>query len=439
MAHENFSNKMEEDAAHDASALPTPSRDRQNWYIHLLFVGKEYGECLRVIEEQLTKSGGMCDYALYVKGMIFRMEGRVQESLSLFQAAALLKPTSTDHLKQVGRCLFLLGKHKAAIDVFDEAMRLDPEDWETHHLKGACYVHLRQYSSAVECFEAANSISRHDATFLQLGKVLALQDDVKGALSVYGEALEFSPESVELLTAAGLAYLRLGDALRAFEHLGGALTHDPRNARAIMGAGSIIQDNRDADVALVKYRVAAVQVWRHLAAAACLKRALYLDPFEWIVAHNLGLVHLASGQARRSFWSHKFFSTAANLKPNYAPAYMYMGVALARLDDFENACAAYDRAVQIEEGASSSSGGGGGDSDGTSGGGGVKGGSGDYLTRLNYAVSLANNDERERAKEQLLRCRELFAKAEKDVEHDEDAVVAAVALAATLGVEWAPP
>jgi tetratricopeptide (TPR) repeat protein len=29
---------------------------------------------------------------------------------------------------------------------------------------------------------------------------------------------------------------------------------------------------------------------RYVAAVACLKRALYLDPFEWIISYNLGLV-----------------------------------------------------------------------------------------------------------------------------------------------------
>ena len=35
------------------------------------------------------------------------------------------------------------------------------------------------------------------------------------------------------------------------------MTYDPQNTKAIMGAGSIIQDHGDYDVALTKYRVAA--------------------------------------------------------------------------------------------------------------------------------------------------------------------------------------
>ena len=72
------------------------------------------------------------------------------------------------------------------------------------------------------------------------------------------------------------------------------------------------------DVALMKYRVAAVktpnsaQLWnnigmcffgksppKYVAAVACLKKALYLDPFEWIISYNLGLVHLKKEQVRR--------------------------------------------------------------------------------------------------------------------------------------------
>jgi Bardet-Biedl syndrome 4 protein len=74
---------------------------------------------------------------------------------------------------------------------------------------------------------------------------------------------------------------------------------------AILAATFYQQDNQDMDVALVKYRVAAVQtpnsaqLWnnigmcffgkgKNVAAVACLKRAVYFTPFEWIISYNLG-------------------------------------------------------------------------------------------------------------------------------------------------------
>jgi Bardet-Biedl syndrome 4 protein len=54
---------------------------------------------------------------------------------------------------------------------------------------------------------------------------------------------------------------------------------------------------------------------RYIAAIACLKRALFLGPFEWVVSYNLGLVHLCTEQAASAF---HFLSTAINLKPDFA-------------------------------------------------------------------------------------------------------------------------
>ena len=64
---------------------------------------------------------------------------------------------------------------------------------------------------------------------------------------------------MQILTTIGLLYLRQGENFKAFDYLGNSLTHDPKNAKTILAAGSIIQDHQDMDVALIKYRVAAVQ------------------------------------------------------------------------------------------------------------------------------------------------------------------------------------
>jgi len=60
---------------------------------------------------------------------------------------------------------------------------------------------------------------------------------------------------------------------------------------------------------------------KYIAAIACLKRALYLGPFEWLISYNLGLVHLSTGQAASAFHN---FSTAINLKPDFAHRYAEM-------------------------------------------------------------------------------------------------------------------
>ena len=151
------------------------------------------------------------------------------------------------------------------------------------------------------------------------------------------------------------------------------------------------------DVALVKYRIAATetpnsaQLWnnigmcffgkgKYVAAVACLKRAVYIAPFEWIISYNLGVVHLTVGQYASAF---NYFSAAVNFHPSYAKTYSYLAVALARLDDFDNSCAAYEKSLELGD---------------------------DYTTRLNYAITLYLNDELERAKYQYKKFNEIFAR-----------------------------
>ncbi|KAH8062578.1 hypothetical protein JL722_3500 [Aureococcus anophagefferens] len=353
------------------------------------------GECLKVVEQALEESGGLNEYPLYIKALIMRQQGKIQESLTLFQSATCLNPSNVANLKQVGHSLYLLGKHKAALGVYKQAREMsadmqrsssdggradagDGNDWELWHNSGLCHAYLKQYDKAIEAFTRANGIGRHDATFMQLGKVYQQMGNHK-------EALRHQ---------------------RAFDFLGNSLTHDPKNPKAILAAGSIIQDNKDMDVALHKYRVAAVQtphsaqLWnnigmalfgkgKNVAAVSCLKRALYYDPFEWIISFNLGLVHLHTEQYASAF---HHFNTSINLKGDYAQSYMYLGVALSKMDDAANAFAAFDKSLKLAD---------------------------DYTTRLNYAIALANDDKPDDARTHLDAYEAMLKDMGPDEEHEE--------------------
>lgn len=339
----------------------TTTRERANWLIHSLFVRNEHAVALKLIEEQLRASCGMCEYALYVKGLITRARGELTESLQLFQAALCLSPRSPANLKQVGRSLLLSGRHRAALDVYAAAAAIDPDDWEIEFARGACFEALKDFAHAAEAFGAAAAASPRPESYLAQARALEACGDAAGALAALYDALEYAPESPEVLTALGLAHQRAGDAAKAFECLGNALAHNPRDARAVLAAAAIIEKAADYDVALVKYRVAAVHapnsaaLWSNIgmcfygkgklvAAIACLKRALYLDPFQWTIVFNLGVAHLAAGQFASAF---HYLNAAANLDSNSAETFMYLGVALARLDDAGNARNAYEKAFSI--------------------------------------------------------------------------------------------
>ncbi|KFP72470.1 Bardet-Biedl syndrome 4 protein, partial [Acanthisitta chloris] len=312
-----------------------------------------------VIKEQLQESQGLCEYAVYVQALIFRLEGKIQESLELFQTCSILNPRSADNLKQVARSLFLLGKHKAAIEVYNEAAKLDEKDWEISHNLGVCYMYLKHFNKAQDQLNHALELNRHDLTYMMLGKIHLLEGETDKAIEVYKKAVEFSPENTDLLTALGLLYLQTGDYQKAFEHLGNALTYDPGNYKATLAAGSMMQTHGDFDVALSKYKVVASSVpespplWnnigmcffgkkKYVAAISCLKRANYLAPFDWKILYNLGLVHLTMQQIVVKMDSLCDSSTPLS-------TFCFGTVALTNLEDIENAKCSYEQAVALDK------------------------------------------------------------------------------------------
>lgn len=338
-----------------------PTLERRNWLIHLHFTRKEYETCKIIIKEQLDETQGMCEYALYVQALILRHEGRIQESLELFQTCSILN-TSAENLKQVARSLFLLGRHKNAIDVYEEAARMNCKDWELCHNLGICYVQLQNHKQAIEHFRQALQLRPQDETFIALGQLHVLEGDIKTAISIYRKAVDHSPENPDLASKLGLLYLQCGMYQKAFEKLGTAMAFDAACVPAILAAGSIIQNHSDFEVALSKYRIAIAKIpespalWNNIgmcffgkkkfvAAISCLKRATYLAPFSWQILQNLGLVHLTMQQYASAF---HFLSAAMNLNSHSGQLFMLLAVALKYLHDFKNSLQAYEQAMKLD-------------------------------------------------------------------------------------------
>ena len=81
-------------------------------------------------------------------------------------------------------------------------------------------------------------------------------------------------------------------------------------------------------------------------ASTCLKRALYLAPFEWIISFNLGLVYLKNEQYVSSFIH---MNTAANLNKNNHLIYLYLAIICSELNNDSNAKNCFQKALAIKE------------------------------------------------------------------------------------------
>ncbi len=333
-----------------------------NKTIYNLYVRGRYKDCLREIEST-EKAGNMTEYSLFIKGMICRQEGRVQDSYTIFEQVTELNPSNQASLKQLARSATLLGMHRRAIQIYTSMEERRLEDWETWYHKGVCLMFVQDYEASREAFLRSNDIERHLSTYLKLGKLCVLMDDYDFALRVYTEALGFAPIDPGLLRTVGLLKLRLGDATDAFQLLGKSLVYQRSDPQTLLAVASVIQDSGDIDAALAKYRAVAAQrdqaaqLWSNigmcffnqgqpLIGIQCLRRARYLCQFEWIISYNLGLVHYSMGHLLSAFFH---LRAAAAIKPDYPQLLALLGMVLCDLGDSANCITAFTRALTMDD------------------------------------------------------------------------------------------
>lgn len=348
------------------------TRDRRNWYLYELFARQEYARCLSVIEGQLRETGGTCEYALYLKALLKRKEGKLKESCLLLQAAVLVNPLNIANRKQLGRALLLLGRLQEAIESFEVAnVRLlvlsAPEDWESYYCIGVCHTLLCEYEKAVEMFSHSIRIQKNDLSFIALAEVYAKTNEVDKEESTLKKALSSSPENPTLLCMLGNHYLMKRRATaEAFDCFGRCLGVDPANPAALASVALLLQASQDYDAALSKYRQAVAErlhcpyIWNNIgasyfgkknyyAAISCLRKAQFLRPFEWVIHYNSGLAQLSVGRYVSAYYA---LTSAINFHRSSMKEpllYLCLGICLSLMDDFSSARSAYATAIDIAQ------------------------------------------------------------------------------------------
>ena len=68
-------------------------REKLNSHLHSLYVRQDFESCLRCIESVLSECKGMSEYPVYVKALIKRQRGEIQESMQPVSYTHLTLPT----------------------------------------------------------------------------------------------------------------------------------------------------------------------------------------------------------------------------------------------------------------------------------------------------------------------------------------------------------
>lgn len=189
-----------------------------NPLLGMLVVVMLLGACA-TSEESKQKSKGF-----YQEG-IASIETDRQKAYVSFQKALQLDPDNKEAHYGLGHILIYQGKLPQAEAEFREALRIDPDYSEAHTYLGQIMANQGRWPEAIEEYRKALSNPLYptpDLARFHLGKALAHQGDLQGAMEALEDAASVEPAHVPpaaLNLELGRVYYKLGFERRAKEAL----------------------------------------------------------------------------------------------------------------------------------------------------------------------------------------------------------------------------
>ena len=341
--------------------------DSLNFLVHQYFIRNEFDSCIEVLSKYSKfKSGFESSYSKIIKGLISRNGGRLSESLSLFKDCYSLIKYSSDAsyiLKEIGKTFYLLGKYSDSIDIYNNVLHKNKDDWDCYYHIGLIFMNVKKYKKAEEYMNEALKINRCKEVLIGCGKILLKKNEIDEAIKKFEEVLSLSPNDTNLMSTLGGLYLKKGSEEKAKKYYNKVINTEKKYSKSLMGLQAIYQNEgleEDSYNLLVTGHASnpnSAYLWNNLGmyylskgkkifASTCLKRAIYLAPFEWVISFNLGLVYLKNEQYVSSFIH---MNTAANLNKNNHLIYLYLAIICAELNNDGNAKNCFEKALALKE------------------------------------------------------------------------------------------
>ena len=341
--------------------------DSLNFLVHQYFIRNEFDSCIEVLSKySKLNSGFESAYSKIIKALIARNRGHLSESLSLFKDCHSISKYSSDTsyiLKEIGKNFYLLGKYSDSIDIYNNVLHKNKDDWDCYYHIGLIFMNVKNYKKAEDYMNQALKINRCKEVLIGCGKICLKQNKIDEAIKIFEEVINLAPNDTNLMSILGGLYLKKRDKDKSVKYYNKVLKNEKKYSKSLMGLESIYQNEGHEEES---YNLLSIgnssnpnsgYLWNNLGmwylskekkifAATCLKRALYLAPFEWIISFNLGLVYLKNEQYVSAFIH---MNTAANLNKNNHLIYLYLAIICAELNNDGNAKNCFERALSIKE------------------------------------------------------------------------------------------
>jgi tetratricopeptide (TPR) repeat protein len=228
-------------------------------------------------------------------------EGRVPESIQIYEKALRVTPDDADGHFNLAYALEQTGKVREGIGHYEQALRIKPDYVEARFNLGNALSRAGRFDEAIGHYEQAVRLKPDYAeAHNNLGTALARLGRMPEAIGHYEQAVRLKPDYTEAHNNLGTGLARVGKLEDAIGHFDRVLRTSPEDAAAHYNIGNALFGLGKAGEAAAQY-----------------EQALRIKP-DFAEAHNnLGNALLQSGKTQEAIGH---YEQALRINPDYAEA-----------------------------------------------------------------------------------------------------------------------
>ncbi|MDP3186038.1 MAG: tetratricopeptide repeat protein [Anaerolineales bacterium] len=258
--------------------------------------------------------------------------GRMDEAVESLKQASSLAPGQTFHWNNLGNLYCQLDRQEEAMAALEKAIEINPLDAVSWNGLGNVYQKLGRCDNAIAMYQKAIEIAPNCAyPWIGLGDVFASSERIEEAVAAYQKALGINQRIIHPWISLGNIFekqRRSQDAIRAYQK---AFEIDPNNAQLWNEQGNVYLNADAYDEAINAYR-----------------KAIELDHgFGWPYS-NLALAYSHKGKHTEAIPLYQKSIELFSSNRDKASAWNRLGNTYQQLHDYDNAIAAYQRAVELD-------------------------------------------------------------------------------------------
>jgi len=265
------------------------------------------------------------DHALNNIGLALEMQGKLNEAIDYYRQALKVKPDYADAHYNIGNALQSAGRPDEAAGHYREAIRVKQDFADAHNNLGALLMKQKKTDEAIEHFKQALKIDPKSAeSHANLGNAFQEKGKLDDAIKHYREALRIRPDFTEVSQSLAAALKSQGRLDEAVSQLQNSDSNDVEAQYALANAFAS-QGKLDE----------AIKIYRRIVAV----RPDYADAYV-----NLGVAVAMKGNIDEAVTA---FRQALKLKPENAETHYNLGYALSLQGKPDEAIEHYRQALKI--------------------------------------------------------------------------------------------